>query len=296
MLKLGVIGFSPGNGHPFSWSAIFNGYQPELIDECGYPTIGQYLSKEDFPEAQLGTAVVTHAWSQDFGRSQFLARCCHIGTVAKSLPEMVESVDAVLLARDDAENHFDLARLFLEFGIPVFVDKPFALSRSEGRKIYEAGASPALVYSTAATAHASELRLTPDQEATVGRIEYVECLVPNSWDQYSIHAIDPLLNILNTSVVGETRRTVAGSSNILDVEFFDPQVSCRIVATGKRDTPIGIRIWGTEGSAELKFTDTFKAFRASLAEFVEIAAGRLPPQAPEHVLRRIDLVEAGRGQ
>ena len=25
-LKLGVIGLSEGNGHPYSWSAIFNGY------------------------------------------------------------------------------------------------------------------------------------------------------------------------------------------------------------------------------------------------------------------------------
>ena len=25
-LKLGIIGISNGNGHPYSWSAIFNGY------------------------------------------------------------------------------------------------------------------------------------------------------------------------------------------------------------------------------------------------------------------------------
>lgn len=25
-ISLGIIGMTPGNGHPYSWSAIFNGY------------------------------------------------------------------------------------------------------------------------------------------------------------------------------------------------------------------------------------------------------------------------------
>jgi len=29
MLKLGVIGMSEGNGHPYSWSAIINGQSDE---------------------------------------------------------------------------------------------------------------------------------------------------------------------------------------------------------------------------------------------------------------------------
>ena len=31
MYKLGIIGLSPGNGHPYSWSAIFNGYSKEKM-------------------------------------------------------------------------------------------------------------------------------------------------------------------------------------------------------------------------------------------------------------------------
>ena len=28
-IRLGIIGMTEGNGHPYSWSAIFNGYNPE---------------------------------------------------------------------------------------------------------------------------------------------------------------------------------------------------------------------------------------------------------------------------
>ena len=33
ILNLGVIGLSEGNGHPYSWSAIFNGYDSVEMDE-----------------------------------------------------------------------------------------------------------------------------------------------------------------------------------------------------------------------------------------------------------------------
>jgi hypothetical protein len=29
-VRLGIIGASPGNGHPYSWSAFFNGYDEKI--------------------------------------------------------------------------------------------------------------------------------------------------------------------------------------------------------------------------------------------------------------------------
>lgn len=30
-IRLAILGLSPGNGHPYSWSAMFNGYDKELM-------------------------------------------------------------------------------------------------------------------------------------------------------------------------------------------------------------------------------------------------------------------------
>ena len=36
MVKIGVIGMSPGNGHPYSWSAIINGdYNEKAMQKQG---------------------------------------------------------------------------------------------------------------------------------------------------------------------------------------------------------------------------------------------------------------------
>ena len=64
-LKLGIIGTSKGNGHPYSWSAIFNGYDPKYMKNCPYPVIYDYLSKQKFPEDNIKGASVTHIWTQN---------------------------------------------------------------------------------------------------------------------------------------------------------------------------------------------------------------------------------------
>ena len=46
-IRLAILGGTPGNGHPYSWSAMFNGYDRELMTaECPYAGIPDYLNKE----------------------------------------------------------------------------------------------------------------------------------------------------------------------------------------------------------------------------------------------------------
>ncbi len=47
-IRLGIIGMTEGNGHPYSWSAIFNQYDREaMTEECPFPGIPAYLNLED---------------------------------------------------------------------------------------------------------------------------------------------------------------------------------------------------------------------------------------------------------
>ena len=117
-IKLGIIGCSIGNGHPYSWSAIFNGYNSLAMKASGYPIISEYLDKEDWPSVRILDAKVTSIWTQDISQSKHIAKASFIENVCSSLNELEESVDAVLLARDDAENHLKFAKQFLIAGKP----------------------------------------------------------------------------------------------------------------------------------------------------------------------------------
>jgi len=64
-LTLAMLGMVDGNGHPYSWSAIFNGYDPAGMARCPYPTIPDYLGKEPQDSVQIPGARVTHVWTDD---------------------------------------------------------------------------------------------------------------------------------------------------------------------------------------------------------------------------------------
>jgi len=85
MMKLGMIGMSPGNAHPYSWSAIINGqYDSDEITRIGYPGVSAYL---DANRDTLGIrgARVTQVWTQEREISESIAKTTGIGNIAEPL-------------------------------------------------------------------------------------------------------------------------------------------------------------------------------------------------------------------
>src|SRR5689334_24844046 len=121
--RVGTIGLSEGNGHPFSFSAIVNGYDDAGFADAGWPVIHRYLQAQPKENFGFDGFRVSHAWTQDAELTAKLCRACRIKNACSTVEEMVSEVDAVLIARDDWETHYGLARPFLEAGKHVFVDK-----------------------------------------------------------------------------------------------------------------------------------------------------------------------------
>ena len=133
MINVGMIGTSDGNGHPFSFSAIINGYHSEKIREAGWSVIANYLDEKDSVDIGMPGVVVNSIWTQDLRSSHEIAAACSIQHVCTSPEAMLPLVDAVIIARDDWKSHFPLAMPFLESGISVLIDKPLSLDVKELR-------------------------------------------------------------------------------------------------------------------------------------------------------------------
>ncbi len=132
-MNVGVIGYSEGDGHPYSFSAIINGYDFDKMKQSPYPGIANYLSWQPFYNYGVGRMKVTHAWAQDKGIARNIADCTHIDHVVDDYKSMTDEVDIVLVLRDDAESHYEITSHFLEKGKVVFVDKPLTKSLEELR-------------------------------------------------------------------------------------------------------------------------------------------------------------------
>lgn len=292
-LRLGVIGLSPGNGHPYSWSAIFNGYNPHAMAECEFPVIPQYLAKQRFPEDCIQGAKVTHIWTQDLAQSKKVALASLIPHVVSHYTELIGEVDGVLLARDDAENHLQYASPFLQAGLPIYIDKPLALSVEDAKALLSLQQYPGQLFSCSALRYAAELQLTRADRDRVGDIRYIHATVPKDWGKYAIHVIDPVLRILGdrgTFIAPQiTRSEHVTSLNAL----HDTGVQIHISAMGSTPVPIAVDIAGSSGCVRMEFRDSFMAFKNALADFVAGIVEKRIKTSEDQLLRAIRLVEAG---
>lgn len=295
-LRFGILGLSDGNGHPYSWSAICNGYDPEHMKDCGFPVIPEYLAQQEWPASALPNVNVTHVWTQDPDVSARIADASKIQNVVTSRDDMIGDVDAVLLARDDAGSHFDLARPFLEAGLPVYIDKPIALTSGDLERLSQAQVFQDQIFSCSALVNADELKLTEDQMVSIGDIKYVDACIPKYWATYAVHIIEPVLALLDGKKRNLKAQPVTFTNAGLRSLTCIAEDSTVVRFTTLGDDVVGgltIRVFGSEGHLELSFKDTFSAFRKTLSEFASVVRGGSNTKTVEYNAPIVGLIEAG---
>lgn len=296
MLRLGIIGLSPGNGHPYSWSAICNGYDPGAMASCGFPVIPAYLGKQEWPAARLDGVEVTHVWTQDRPLSEAVAAAAHIGAVVDKPADMIGCVDGVLLARDDAENHAKFALPFLTAGMPIYIDKPLALTSAAADALYAEERFPGQIFTCSALRYAEEFRPTEADWAEIGPVRMISGTVPKCWETYAVHLIDPILSTLGADLSFErVVKVPIGTDGRRLIARREDGVLLDVTTLGT-DTvgPLSFRIHGRDGWKEFAFRETFPAFRAALADFAEGVNTRTVRSAPSFNRRVVELIEMGR--
>jgi hypothetical protein len=90
--------------------------------------------------------------------------------------EMIGSVDGMLIESQEGGAHWPAARPFLEAGIPCFVDKPFACSTADARRIAELASKKGVpVFSSSSLRFAPELvkfLADPNHGRVIGALTY----------------------------------------------------------------------------------------------------------------------------
>ena len=127
-IRLAMLGMIEGNGHPYSWSAIVNGYNPAEMAKCPFPVIPQYLAEVPLNTMRILGARVTHVWTDNPEDAPKVAAASKIENVVGRPEDVIGKVDAVVVGTDDGHEHVRRVKAFFEAGLPVFVDKPLAIN------------------------------------------------------------------------------------------------------------------------------------------------------------------------
>lgn len=292
-LRLGILGLSKGNGHPYSWSAIFNGYDPGAMASCPFPAIPDYLARQSFPKDSIADARVTHVWTQSRSVSEHIASASLIEHVVDNYDDMIEQVDGVLLARDDAENHLEMSRPFLEAGLPVYIDKPVAVNQRDLQSIVALEQFPGQIFSCSALRYARELQISSAEIEDIGAIRYVYATVPKFWQTYAVHIIEPVILVLGEHSTVKDVNTIRSGDQAVVTVLWTNGIMTTFAALGKTATKIQMIVYGDKSSKTYTFTDSFTAFRSALMAFIEGIRTRRR-MIPFHTLETIvKIIECG---
>jgi hypothetical protein len=214
--------------------------------------------------------------------------------VVEDFRDMIGAVDGVLLARDDAENHEYFSTPFLNAGMPIYIDKPLALTAEGAASLIGRQRYPGQIFSCSALKYARELTLEPGEREALGELRCILGTTPKSWDKYAIHIIDPMLGLIGRPIIIDWHQTVRCGDVVTVHLGVGRGPVLHISALGETKVPISLRVVGEKGWKDLVFSDSFSAFKSALQNFIE---GILHDEARMDIARTMDavrIIELGR--
>ena len=196
MIRTGIIGFSEGNGHPFSFSAIVNGYDDQQFAAAGWPVIHNYLKAQPPERFGIGEARVTRAWTQD---PELTARICAACRIEHGLRQRRGD------ARPGRRRDHGARRLgdpraagdaVSRAGVCVFVDKPLSLDDRE-LAAFEPYLRRGKLMSCSGLRFAQELDefRQPRADWAIGAPKLIEASVLFGIEKYGIHLIEAVASL-----------------------------------------------------------------------------------------------------
>lgn len=294
-IRLAILGCTPGNGHPYSWSAIFNGYDRDrMTAECPFPGIPGYLNKEPAESLPIPGAAVTHIHCAGEGgfTAEHVAACSHIPHVVDTPEDVIGEVDAVIVATDIGGEHVERARPFVEAGLPVFIDKPLADNLDDLRTFNQWVTEGRPLMSSSSMRYCREFLPYHESTESLGELRFASITTPKAWETYGIHALEAIYPILGPGFL-TAQNTGSADRNVVHLTH-ERGVDVTVIANRDMFGGFGLlQLCGTQASVQTASADSFFAFKAQLAAFVDyLRTGRLPFPFAETV-ELMQLVIAG---
>jgi hypothetical protein len=294
-IRLAMLGSTPGNGHPYSWSAIFNGYDREVMTkECPFAGIPAYLNKQPAGRLTIPGAKVTHICCVGDGgfTAEHVAKCSLIPHVVEKPTDVIGQVDAVVIATDIGGEHVARARPFIEAGLPVFIDKPLTDNVPDLKIFKDWVASGRPIMSSSSMRYTKEFMPYRISTKELGDLRFVSITTPKSWECYGIHALESIYPILGPGFLS-ARNTGTLDRNIVHLKH---QCGADIIVVASADMYGGfgcLQLCGTAGKVQLTSGDSFFAFKSQLEAFIGYLRTGVYPFPFTETVELMQLVIAG---
>ena len=266
-LKIGILGFTEGNGHPYSWSAMFNGYDPVEMESCGFPVIPRYLEKQPAHTFGIPGMEITHVCCTGFKgkeEAEHIARAAKIPNVCDRPEEMIGQIDAVIVATDNGDEHVERCRPFVEAGIPMFIDKPLINKEEDLRTFLQWRKAGAKFISSSCMRFCKEFEPYYENHYELGELRYICSTMAKKYETYGIHALEAMYPLLGEGFVS-VRNTGTFEKTVVHIKHIN---GCDVnIIQGLDMVGLGMLVLGNKSAVHLTCGDSYYAFKKQLDLF-----------------------------
>jgi len=292
-IRIAMIGMVEDDNHPYSWSAILNGYDPEAMDSCPAPVIPRYLAAQPRENFGIAGARVTHIWCDKAAAARHVARAALIPEIVDHPAAVIGKVDAVIIPTDIGSEHLERARPFVEAGLPVLIDKPLTDSEDHLREFVRWHRQGRAIVSSSALRYSAEFAGCLRRLDSIGELRLATITTCRSWERYGIHAAEGVYAFLSPGAWQSVVNTGSRTANIVHARH-QGCVDVVLAAIEDMDGALGcLNLYGTRGSLSSQFRDSFTAFKAQLAAFIRYLQTGCRPYPFEETVELTKIIIAG---
>ena len=245
MLSIGIVGSD--NSHALAYSSLLNLEQ---------------IAGDD--------ARATCIWGQEADRTKEVAEKAHIDRIVATPEDMIGQVDAVMVEDRHGGLHAAHALPFLERGIPVFVDKPLALTLADcGKIIATANANDTWITSFSSLRTCASTEALARHAGEIGEIRSGQFAGPCDFESeyggayfYGTHTVEIAIRLLGEDIRA-VRATREGKLAVLDV-IWDHGALGTITYLGDAEYHFHATLFGTGGMTSGEVIADHDGYRTAL--------------------------------
>ena len=239
-------------------------------------------------------ARISMVWDRDRAAAEAFAAEAGLATVLDEPTSALGRADGVLVLEDPGDTHLELARPYLEAGVPTFVDKPFALSVEHAQEMIAlAQTHNTPLMSSSALRFAREvLEFKAQEKELVGDLRVAVATGPNELVYYGIHAAELFYTVMGPGIAW-VRNEYTDEYDIVHVRYTDGRaVTMQIIRSARYG--FLLNVYGTEGKAEIAVRDANFFYAEQMRTVVRMIQTRENPIPHAEMLEIIGMLVAAR--